>query len=326
MLLLLDNNVFRSLTHRNNRIEPAHFLEEIKERGLVAHDIRISLALTPFSLLEAIGIVAPTPTLVYNPASVRRGEQDQVEAIEIAVDDLLGQALDFYEQSPTILQANLQARAVEQRGYTKQTALHFFDQCVTRVLADANTRHHMIACLAADAVFKFNFPNGLLPYFHNRFLSMLFSEDAIDNSAGLFRVMKRIWDVLYTQMYADPQNFNRERLEQAQQRMAIANDHDFLDCDLIHYLCVGYVVGQNRFPVIGFTTDNFETIATRIAVYKAINERYRQSALQLINRPEDAVVRHEQGTLVHCGPDAQLVNFVRVEDIQPMDSDAQRFD
>ena len=326
MLLLLDNNVFRSLTHRNSQGEPTRFLKEIKEQGLVAHESRISFALTPFSMLEAIGIVAPTPALVYPSASLGCGEQDQAELIEDAVNDLLGQALNFYSQSPELSQANLEERAVEQRGFTKQNALHFFDQCVTEVLADSNARHHMIACLAADAVFKFNFPIDLLPYFHTRFLRMLFSEDEIDNSAGLFRVMKRIWDVLYNKMYADPQNFNRVRLRQAQRRMAISNDHDFLDCDLIHYLCVGYVVGQNRFPVIGFTTDNFKTIATRIAVFKAISEQYLQSALQLSKHPEDAKVRHEQGTLVYCGPDAQLLNFAHVEDIQPMDSDAQRFD
>jgi hypothetical protein len=329
MLILLDNNVFRSLTHRNCGGEPNRFFQEVRAQGLIAPYAPISLALTPFSLLEAIGIRAPTPALFYTRSPIRSGEKDQVkldeerrETIDGAIDDLLGQAINFYEQCPAISQANLKARAVEQRGYTKPTALGFFDRYVTNVLADVNARRHMIACLAADAVFKFNFPHDLLPHFHEQFLRMLFSRDEIDNSAGLFRVMKRIWDVLYTQMYADSQNFNRERLAQAQQRMAIANDHDFLDCELVHYLCVGYVVGQNRSPVIGFTTDDFKTVEMRIAVFKATAEQYRQSILQITNHTEEELVHHEQGTLVRCGSDAQLLEFVHVKDIQPIDSSA----
>ena len=82
--------------------------------------------------------------------------------------------------------------------------------------------------------------------------------------------------------------------------MVIANDHDFLDCDLVHYLCVGYVSGPKHFPVIGFTIDDFETVATRIAVFKAIGEQYRMSILQVTNHTADELVRREQGTLVQC--------------------------
>ena len=102
--------------------------------------------------------------------------------------------------------------------------------------------------------------------------------------------------------------------------MAIRNNRDFLDCDLIHFLCVGYVVGERRMPVIAFTMDDIDTVSTRVSVFKAIQEQFRSQALSIINRREEEAVLHEQGILVQCAPDAQLAHWIRVRDIRPIDS------
>ncbi len=318
MLLLLDNNVFRALIHRNSGGNLERFLEDVRASPFVEPGCEMSFLLTPFSLLEAIGIVPPPALLALNQVQPIQGNES--EATEAMTDDMLRQACEFFECCTEISEANLKSKVSEQRNYTQDASLSFFDLCVTKVLEKPETRRHIIACLAVDAVFKYSYPHEQLPHFHVRFLAMLFSRDEVDNSASLFRVIKRIWDVLFNKMYSDLESYNLQRLEQARQCMAIENQHDFLDCDLIHFLCVGYIVRDRRLPVIAFTMDNFDTVCTRISVFKAIQEAFRSKALEILKQKEEDVVMHEQGILVSCNSNAQLVHWIRVQDIQPIDS------
>lgn len=312
MPILLDNNVFRALTHRNSQGDRARLLRDIRAME-VAGSGRLFFALTPFSVLEAIGVVPPSPSLDFAPIPIEAGRE--AEAIEKMSDEILRQALEFYEQTPALSEANLLFKADEQRLHTRPDALPFFDRCITDVIKNREARCHMIACLAVDTLFKFDFPCRTLPFFQVRFLAMLFSVDEIDNSVSLFRVVKKIWDAVYSRMYRDPASFNRERLLKAQKHMEIKKSRDLVDCDLIHYLCVGFMTGDHRSPVIGCTTDDLDTIVTRIAVFKTIQEQYSKDALKMMGRKRNEVVRHEPGTVIHCTPNARVKGSIRVADI-----------
>ena len=315
MLLLLDNNIFRALTRKSGQGDPARFFRDVQASGLAGTDSP-SLALTPFSVLEAIGVVPPAARLTLPSVPVEPGlEQDAVEKI---CGEILNQAMAHYEQCSDLSEASLIARAREQRAYTRPDAVSFFDRCITEVIENPDARRHMLACLATDALFKFNFPRPLLPHFHVRFLAMLLSRHEVDNSVSLFRVVKRIWDALYYQMYQSQKSLDRDRLVTAQKYMKIKNDRDYLDCDLIHFLCVGLVANDQRSPVLAFTTDDLNAVVNRISVFKAIQEQFRENALKVTGRKAEEVVCHEQGVLVHCTSDSHLRDFVRVADIQAM--------
>ena len=227
MHLLLDNNVFRSLTQIGRQGDLPTFLKEVRTTGLVDPTDKLSLAMTPFSLLEAIGVVPPNPTISLPAALV-----DGVGQEEEICDCLLKQAFLFLEQCPDMSEQRLLEKAQEQRLYTKNDVLVFFDETVVGPLKQPDAYRHIIRCVAIDALFKYPFSNTLAPNMQVQFLTLLFSRSEVDNAASLFRVMKRLWDNVYSPMYSDKASFDHQYVTRASEQMRLKNDRDYLDCDL----------------------------------------------------------------------------------------------
>jgi len=150
---------------------------------------------------------------------------------------------------------------------------------------------------------------------HEQFLRLLLSNNELDNSAALFRVIRRIWEILLQGKMLNKPGYNQQNLKKVNRCMAIKNQRDFVDCELVHYLCEGYLNGNKRVPIVGFTMDDLNTVATRISVQKAISEQYREmkAGSAAVKRMAKA-----QGKLVQFTDVGQLGSYLDVSTVEPL--------
>jgi hypothetical protein len=262
---LLDNNVFRLLceTPGGHAIKTFNACLDTLPQPPSDGD-SAALMLTPATLLEAIGVVPPTPNLRL-PANLLRSEQSQ-EIMEFLLDG----ALRFYEGHPAMSKDVLVSRAEKQRSFVAPEAEPLFDICVARIVSSADFEKHVHTMLSFDYLYKYDYPSVVRADMHKLFVPHFFMKNEMISGLAKFRLGKQLWDVALREM---ERSFSGQPdFEEARKAMQIKTRRDLLDCDLVHLLCLGVTHDGASYPVAAFTTDDAKSILPRIAVYKGILE------------------------------------------------------
>jgi len=169
--------------------------------------------------------------------------------------------------------------------------------------------------IAFDYLFKFQFSRTLAAQMHMFFLALFFHTEGLPGHVGKFRFARRLWE----QLYSDLLRMNpgkKDVLELYNRSMSIKNAQDYLDCDIVHFLCFGYEAGDCHFPVVVFTQDDLHTTMNRISAFKGTMASAKTmtdpAALASFNRD---TISHAGGILVPCSKDGGFQDYVRVSDI-----------
>jgi hypothetical protein len=306
---LLDNNVFNTLTSSKGGeaiVRLNHALDRFPE---LKNGTLTAIKLTPFGVLEAIGVVPPKPPQVQIPPATAK-----LEAPAVA-NYLMAEFEQYLGRRDELKLERLLELAETRKGYIAPEASELFDICVAHPLNAAGAEGTIKKCLAFDYLFKFQFSKRLAPEMHRFFVPLLFNTTGLQSHVGKFRFARRLWE----QIYPDLVKSNPRRLqvlEAYNRSMSLKNTRDYLDCDIVHFLCIGYDQGSRQFPVVVFTHDDLFTTLDRIAIFKGVlavaRGMFEPAALESIER---AAVSHCPGALVPCSPDGGFESYVRVADI-----------
>jgi hypothetical protein len=306
---LLDNNVFRNLTSSPDGVALRTLNDALERLPLLRNGDLTALKMTPMGVLEALGVVPPgAPPIRIGPAMVHRPAHEVAE-------HLLTQFKNFLAKSVILSRSSLEQAAEAQRKFTTYEAQTLFDICVMHPINTAGFHETVLTCIAFDYLYKFQFPRPLTREMHHFFVAGLFSTKGLASHLGKFRVARRMWEELYPKLLAA--NPGREHhLELYNRSMSIKNARDYLDCDIVHFLSIGYDTGADHLPVAVFTQDDLHVLVDRVSVFKSVLHVTRSllTAEARAQLSPDAL-NHEGGVIIHCTEDCKIDACVPVAKI-----------
>ncbi|MGE5353220.1 MAG: hypothetical protein ACM3P0_14150 [Acidobacteriota bacterium] len=263
----LDNNIFRLICSSPNGEALNKLFNSISGISFLNEKTNFAFKLSPFSILEAIGIVPPRINDLALP-----NELIQLKDAAIIAEYLSSLALKFYQKSEEISLANIQIKAHEQEKYVTAEAKEIFGISILDIINEAGFVEYLQRQLVMDYLFKFDYPNEIdkimIPFFGAQF----FMNDNISSNISKFRLAKKISNIYYNRIQ---HNCDKEFLFTLQRAMNIDKHQDYVDCDLIHFACMGALNNNERCPVISYSIDKPEVIIPRIKIYKSIIELFK---------------------------------------------------
>jgi len=306
LVCVLDNNAFRSACSRGS----GNYIRNLNasiEVGISNRPRDTKFRLRPFTVLEAIGVRIPTINSIKIPNDILKSRQRA-----LCFSYLYEEYKQIILSKPEINKDELIRLSIHQRGYVSQEALDLYDRCITNVVDQSDFYDRIISSITFDYVLKHEYPKNLAPEMHHFFCSFLFTDDLGMMDYSLMRVVKAMWDRVFS-------DFSRKGpmgdafYKRANKAMKIKRFGDYLDCDIIHYLCMGTVNHMHRDPVVVFTEDSAQIIEDRVSIYKGF--------LQVVHKMSPSlrmpIVPHE-GIIIQCGEDGRFKKTINVSSIPAM--------
>lgn len=291
----LDNNIFNfavmgaggAVIHRVN--ESISRFPELKQD-------HTAFCMTPFSLLEALGTKLPEIQVAPNwKSGASAGE---------VVGDMVGRAKEAYLSLPELSFATIAQRVEERRSFVPVECRPLFDICVTSPSSRPEITTEIANMLAWDRALKTAAPKGREEELIRFYLTMLILGEAAPLTSR-FRVVKMIWDLFYRNRKSHAPAASKE-LDAANRAMRLKSTRDFVDCDLLHLACFGWLGHE----VVAFTCDPTESICRRISVYKGI----LHAALgQTVGVPEHKLAKLSDGRVAFCHADGEIESLARIQ-------------
>lgn len=255
---LLDTNLFREATKsQDNRLLNA-LVPTLRSRGL-EFGLRNSTAIriSPFALLEALGIVVtmpPRPDLKWrgrDPKDIHR--------------DLFDNACGFFRNLPELQEGHLRQKLAEQVAYVIPEARPLFDTCVTGILNRGIDINGVFATfLAADYFFKYPFTRDAFVAM-GAFFGAAFFVDAPDESpVSRFRLTMRMFDLIRGNIRSMPEYKERARA------LSVKHSRDLLDTDIVQDVTEGYPYKGLRHRVVALTFDDAKIVEARACLHRQV--------------------------------------------------------
>ena len=268
-----------------------------------------AVKLTPFGLLEAIGLVPPKIAMPSIPKALHKKP-----AKEIA-DFLLSQLRASIESEPSLTAQSIQDRVRVQKTYTTPEAMELFEICVVYPASMPNFDITIRRCLAFDYLFKYQFDGALAQKMRHFLLSLFLNHSPMLAHSGKFRLVRRMWERTYPELIqANPAS--NEQLARINRSMSLKNAQDYFDCDLIAFVCQGYWDENSGHRVIALTQDDEQTLIDRVAVFKGFLRVAHSMCAPDVQRILHASVTHpEEGVIVSCRPDGTFDNPVAIAEV-----------
>ncbi len=311
---LFDNNLYRQLTtspnglalkNFNNAIDKYEITKKIASRP-------IAFRMTPFTIMEALGITAPNP-----PISIPRHLNSGKKLREL-LDYVISEAKSFYYSSPNLKKQYFLDKAQEQMKFTSFEATAFEKICILDPLNDDNFEDYIVLCLAFDFLYKFEFPKEIqLQALHTYFIPTFFINDSFVAGLSKFRIAKKLWDIAYPSLLKKS-DYSNETIEKMNGSMRLKKLKDYLDCELVHMLSVGDYTKNTYQPVVAFTCDDGQNVINRIMTYKSIIELFINLLDDVVYGEFKSTIQSwQQGVLVICNMDGTFKDVIEVNKIVP---------
>jgi hypothetical protein len=228
-------------------------------------------SITPFSIIEALGITIPYPgNIIYNK---------KTKAYTEGFKNLKKQAENYFENLDKLKIQNLLNTAEKQSVYTNSDSKEVEKTLIFNPLKTEGFYRYLLKGLVFDFLCKYQFPKEVQKQIFRDFLIPTFFMNDIEVSRfSKFRIIKRLWDQSYYELEKSSTLDNRFMKELNESRK-LKRNKDFLDCEIIHFSTIGDLVNKNHNPVFSFTTDKKETVLNRIIVYKSMLNLFINSHL-----------------------------------------------
>jgi hypothetical protein len=259
----LDNNIFRLICSSPNGDVIRKLYNSISNLPFNKFSNKIAFKLTPFSILEEIGV---TPPKMYKILTAEIILLDDAASI---AEYLTLKAKKYYMESEFISLDYLNKKAIEQEKYVTIEAKKIYYELVKERINEEGFIDYLYNQLIMDYLMKFDYgielEERMLSFFNLQFFisdNILFN---ISNDINKFRLARKLWNKYYN--YNHNNNLLINSLDSYNKAMGLDKHGDYLDCELIHFCCVGVFFNQERLPVISYTTDDPENIIPRIIIW-----------------------------------------------------------
>lgn len=269
---LLDTNLFREATKspQNQLIEG--LVSELQLRGLSFGKGGTPIRISPFGLLEALGIVVPAPPLL--PVDWRK------EPMEV-YGQIFDAAQNHFRNLPALQSSHLEKMRRAQLAYVIPEARPLFDVCVTSVLARPVDLTAVLASfLAADYFFKYQFTPAQFQKMAQFLAAAFFIDVPAESPTSRFRLSKRMLDLIQPKMQVLPEHQERAPA------LTLKNDRDFLDTDIIQEITYGFPFEGARHRVVALTFDSARSLEIRAQLHRQVGISWGAKCRS------DDVVRH----------------------------------
>jgi len=309
---ILDTNLFRKACKSKNGIFIINLNASLSRYLYLKNSEITAFKLTPFGLLEFLGIVPPHPTSIEIPDNI--SELGNSRAI---ADHIIAAVKDFYSTCDELKLHNLMAKCTEQEAYVEYEAKPLFDICVKNLLNQPNIEEVIAGFLAFDYLYKYRF-NSELEKIMLQYLSVhFFLDDAFSSSLSKFRLSKRVWDKIREDLVKQYKN-NEEKLKVIEvytKSMKIKNQRDFLDGDLVHSIAYGHEYNGQRCRVVALTCDDAFNVCDRVVLHRLVGDVIYNNCDKNVKALFEKMAQHKGGFVVTCNDDG---HFTKILDISQL--------
>ncbi|WP_175107478.1 hypothetical protein [Pararobbsia alpina] len=294
MFFLLDTNLFRLACKSSNGAFIIQLNSELGRYPYLKNDDITAFKMTPFGLLEYLGIVPPKAPIISIPSSVASSKSGTVIAGHV-----IKEAKKFYVARPELSVEHL-SKKCEERKYVDPAAIDLFDICVEHPLRSESVERTIINALAFDYLYKYVFSENLLRNVLPFLFASFFLDDAQSSSVSKFRLSKRLWDKGKAFRKNAPDEQAGISFEELDKAMQIKNQQDYLDGDIVHFVAYGMSHEGQQCRVVAFTCDDNATVANRVIVHRNIGELIYAACEPDMKQRFEQVVSRQAGYVVTC--------------------------
>lgn len=307
-----DTNIYRNLTKSqdgkavlnfNASLDKFEILKQIASQNVL-------FKMTPFTLIEALGITIPNPSI-----SLPIEQLDKANKKRDVIGFISNAARTFYSSLPQTKRTYLLQKAEEQSRYTSPEA-KAIEKIIDRPLLSDTIEEYLISCLLFDYVCKFDYPKDVeRDVLHSFLIPSFFVPHALTSGLSKFRIVKKLWDRMYPEIYVKS-DYPTPVLEEMSKSMRIKRYEDFLDCELIHLACLGDYYDQKYSPVVSFTCDDSQKVIARIRIYKSVLSVFINLMVEKGNDSYRTIIQSwKEGTVAFCNPDGTLKDVIEINKI-----------
>ena len=297
---LLDTNFFREATKSPGNRLLGTLIPQLQAAGLeFGVGNRTAVRVSPFALLEALGVVPkmpPKPDVDFSaksPNDVYR--------------QIFDYACDYFRKLPELQDAYLRQKQSEQAAYVIPEALGLFDSCVTGILArDIDINGVFATFLAGDYFFKFPFTRDVFISM-GAFLGAAFFSDVPESSpVSRFRLSMRMYDFIRNDMRSVPGH------EKQSDSLKIKADRDLLDTDIVQDVTYGYPYEGERHRVVALTFDSANVVESRAILHRqaGISMAKKCTGADFIREVVNPFLLHPGGIIIQCDASGKIIDTV----------------
>jgi hypothetical protein len=298
---LFDTNIFRAATKSPGGKLLQTLLHHLGARlGLQFNDGgQRAFRITPFGLLEALGIVPPKPPETRFDFDTKAPNQ--------IYSALVDSAKAFYSTQPQLQKDFLLEKHDEQRGFTTPQAMWLFDTCVTSVLnRDVDLTGAIASFLAHDYFFNYQFTPRTFKRLIPLLACMFFIDAPQEGPASRFRISKRMHDQIQGNLQYLPEY---PKIAPALKMKAWK---DLLDTDIIQDITFGFPYEGTRHRVTALTFDNAETLEQRAILHRQVGISLAKKCVapDLVANVIKPYLAHPGGCIVQFDELGAIVRFI----------------
>lgn len=312
---LFDNNIYRHLSTSKNGLALEALSESFCKIELLEKisSNKFTYKLTPFTVIEALGIVVPDYQLEI-PDNLNNNS-----SIPELVNYILNKCYEFYLTCPELSKEHLIEKANIQSRYTDTStnAKKFEQLCIYEPIAHSHFETYIKECFAIDALCKQDYTKDMAFHIADYLLCTNLYHNKI-TGLSKYRLVKQHWRYIAHE-YKDDNTLKPGRFEAFDKSMKLKKNRDYLDCDLIHLVCIGDYLNGDFHPVIAFTCDNKDIVIDRIISYKSINNTYIHKITDdMRSKAEFIYNKWQPGIVVFCNEDGTIIDHLEVSNLPPL--------
>jgi len=317
-LIFLDNNFYRRLCTSKDGSALQKWIASIQAKPAWADLIlggQLIPYVTPFSILEALGITVPYPD-VQIPAHLRKGAGtalDQFEFVDAA-------AKKYFASLSVLTPEHLEQRFMAQSRYTHPSAQPIERMHLQSGLRDPNLPRKLTTVLSFDFLVKYPFSRecrrGLRGFV---FVHWLFLQNSLLSSLSKYRLAKAIWDDAFAEMQGTA-SLRVPDAEEINALMSLKAHRDFVDTELIHLAVHGYYDGHTYRRLLCVTCDARDVMVNRVRIYKTL---YNACLAFVGDSPDmhaqyaNILSQFANGLILICNESCEVVSVIDVSSVPP---------
>jgi len=317
-LIFLDNNFYRRLCTTKDGSALQKWIASMQTKPGLANMFiggRLEPYITPFSILEALGIVVPYPDIQI-PAHLRQGARAALDQFEF-VD---GEAKKNFSGLDVLRSEYLEQRFREQSRYTHPSSKSIERMHLESGLRDPSLERNLVTALSFDYLVKYPYNResrkGLRGFV---FVHWLFLQNSLLSSLSKYRLAKSIWDDTFAEMQGT-QALRASGAERINDLMSFKARRDFVDTELIHLAVHGHYHGSGYRRLLCVTCDAHDTILARVRIYKTLYNAclaFVEEGSDMHRRYAHIMKQFANGLILICNDMCEVISVIDVSYVPP---------
>jgi hypothetical protein len=314
-LVFLDNNFYRRLCTTKDGFALQRWITSMQASEVLTRVFlkgQVKPYVTPFSMLEGLGITVPYPDIEL-PRSLQKTAHTALEQFDF-VD---AEAKKYFAGLEALTVEYFTKRFQEQSKYTHPSSKAIERMHIESGLRDAALPHKLITALSFDYVVKYQYSRETRKALRGFiFVHWLFLQDSMLSSLSKYRLAKSIWDDAFTEMQQTP-SLRVAGSAEINNLMSFKKHRDFVDTDLIHLAVHGYFDGVSYQRLVCVTCDDRDTVLNRVRAYKTLYNACLASVVEnsdMYSKYAQIKNQFANGLILICNQACEVVSLLDVSD------------